>query len=179
MLNFTRDGDPIDLVETTQGRPLSPHDEIRLVDDMGADVADQEVGELWTRGPYTIRGYVAAPEANQRSFTADGFYRTGDLVRRLPSGHLVVEGRAGDQINRGAEKFSSVEIEEYLLDHPAVREIAVIGVPDASLGQASCAVVRPVDAPPSLRDLKDFLRSRGCRDLPSSPIEFALSMKSP
>ncbi|NLR99824.1 (2,3-dihydroxybenzoyl)adenylate synthase [Rhizobium sp. P38BS-XIX] len=161
LLNFTREGDPIDLVETTQGRPLSPHDEIRLVDEMGAEVADGEVGELWTRGPYTIRSYLAAPEANQRSFTADGFYRTGDLVRRLPSGHLMVEGRAGDQINRGAEKFSSVEIEEYLLDHPAVREIAVIGVPDASLGQASCAVVRPIDAPPSLRDLKDFLRNRG------------------
>ncbi|APO76920.1 2,3-dihydroxybenzoate-AMP ligase protein (plasmid) [Rhizobium etli 8C-3] len=161
LLNFTRDEDPTDLVETTQGRPLSPHDEIRLVDEMGEDVADGEVGELWTRGPYTIRGYVAAPEANERAFTADGFYRTGDLVRRLPTGHLIVEGRAGDQINRGAEKFSSVEIEEYLLDHPAVREIAVIGVPDASLGQASCAVVRPVEAPPSLRDLRDFLRSRG------------------
>lgn len=161
LLNFTRDEDPIDLVETTQGQPLSPHDEIRLVDEMGEEVADGEVGELWTRGPYTIRGYMAAPEANERSFTADGFYRTGDLVRRLPTGHLIVEGRAGDQINRGAEKFSSVEIEEYLLDHPAVREIAVIGVPDASLGQASCAVVRPVDTPPSLRDLKDFLRNRG------------------
>jgi len=161
LLNFTRNEDPTDLVETTQGRPLSPHDEIRLVDDMGAEVPDGEVGELWTRGPYTIRAYVAAPEANERSFTADGFYRTGDLVRRLPTGHLMVEGRAGDQINRGAEKFSSVEIEEYLLDHPAVREIAVIGVPDESLGQASCAVVRPVDAPPSLRDLKDFLRNRG------------------
>lgn len=161
LLNFTRDEDPTDLVETTQGRPLSPDDEIRLVDDMGAEVPDGDVGELWTRGPYTIRGYVAAPEANARSFTADGFYRTGDMVRRLPTGHLIVEGRAGDQINRGAEKFSSVEIEEYLLDHPAVREIAVIGVPDASLGQASCAIVRPTETPPSLRDLRDFLRNRG------------------
>ncbi|MBZ5763175.1 AMP-binding protein [Rhizobium sp. VS19-DR104.2] len=161
LLNFTRDEDPVDLVETTQGRPLSPHDEIRLVDELGADVSDGDVGELWTRGPYTIRAYGAAPEVNLRAFTADGFYRTGDLVRRLPTGHLVVEGRAGDQINRGAEKFSSVEIEEYLLDHPAVRDIAVIGVPDVSLGQASCAIVRPVERPPSLRDLRDFLRSRG------------------
>lgn len=161
LLNFTRDDDPVDLVETTQGRPLSPHDEIRIVDDMGAQVVDGEVGELWTRGPYTIRGYVAAPEANERSFTTDGFYRTGDLVRRLPTGHLVVEGRAGDQINRGAEKFSAVEIEEYLLDHPAVKEIAVIGVPDPNLGQASCAIVRPIETPPTLRELRDFLRNRG------------------
>ncbi|MGV1835798.1 (2,3-dihydroxybenzoyl)adenylate synthase [Rhizobium rhizogenes] len=161
LLNFTRDDDPIDIVETTQGRPLSPHDEIRIADDTGAEVADGEVGELWTRGPYTIRGYIAAPEANERSFTADGFYRTGDLVRRLPTGHLIVEGRAGDQINRGAEKFSAVEIEEYLLDHPAVREIAVIGVSDSNLGQASCAIVRPVETPPTLRELRDFLRNRG------------------
>lgn len=161
LLNFTRDEDPINIVETTQGRPLSPHDEIQIVGETGEIVPDGEVGELWTRGPYTIRGYVAAPEANQRSFTKDGFYRTGDLVRRLPTGHLVVEGRVGDQINRGGEKFSSVEIEEYLLEHPAIKEVAVIGVPDANLGQASCAIIRPVDTPPSLRDIKDFLRNHG------------------
>lgn len=161
LLNFTRDEDPVNLVETTQGRPLSPHDEIRVVDETGEIVPDGEVGELWTRGPYTIRGYVAAPEANQRSFTTDGFYRTGDLVRRLPTGHLVVEGRIGDQINRGGEKFSSIEIEEYLIEHPAIKAVAVIGVPDANLGQASCAIIHPVDTPPSLRDLNDFLRNRG------------------
>jgi 2,3-dihydroxybenzoate-AMP ligase len=161
LLNFTRDEDPVNLVETTQGRPLSPHDEIRVVDETGEIVPDGEVGELWTRGPYTIRGYVAAPEANQRSFTTDGFYRSGDLVRRLPTGHLVVEGRIGDQINRGGEKFSSIEIEEYLIEHPAIKEVAVIGVPDANLGQASCAIIHPVDTPPSLRDLNDFLRNRG------------------
>ncbi len=161
LLNFTRDDDPRDIVETTQGRPLSPHDELRIVDEAGADVPSGEVGELWTRGPYTIRAYAASAEVNRRAFTPDGFYRTGDMVRRLPGGHLVVEGRAGDQINRGAEKFSAAEIEDHLLDHPAVREVAVVGVPDPDLGQASCAMIRPVDTPPTLRDLRRFLRERG------------------
>ncbi|MDE1145058.1 MAG: AMP-binding protein [Azospirillaceae bacterium] len=161
LLNFTRDDDAIDLVETTQGRPLSPDDEIRIVDEAGAEVAAGEVGELWTRGPYTIRRYAASPEVNERAFTPDGFYKTGDMVRRLAAGHLVVEGRAGDQINRGAEKFSAIEIEDHLIDHPLVREVAVIGVPDPELGQASCAFIRPLEAPPSLRDLKGFLRARG------------------
>lgn len=161
LLNFTRDDDPIELVETTQGRPLSPDDEILIVDKAGEEVPEGDVGELWTRGPYTIRQYAASAEVNKRSFTSDGFYRTGDMVRRLPSGHLVVEGRAGDQINRGAEKFSAIEIEDHLLDHPEVREIAVIGVPDAELGQASCAFVRPAQVPPSLQGLRGFLRDRG------------------
>ena len=161
LLNFTHDDDPIELVETTQGRPLSPDDEILIVDKTGEEVPEGDVGELWTRGPYTIRQYAASPEVNKRSFTLDGFYRTGDMVRRLPTGHLVVEGRAGDQINRGGEKFSAIEIEDHLLDHPEVREIAVIGVPDAELGQASCAFVRPTQTPPSLQSLKRFLRDRG------------------
>ncbi|MDQ0457773.1 (2,3-dihydroxybenzoyl)adenylate synthase [Rhizobium paknamense] len=161
LLNYTRAEDPIDIVETTQGRPLSPDDEIVIVDEEGQPVADGAVGELWTRGPYTIRSYLAGPEINARSFTPDGFYRTGDMVRRLPSGHLVVAGRSGDQINRGGEKFSAVEIENHLIDHPAVKEIAVLGVPDADLGQASLAFVHPVETPPSLRELKDFLRQRG------------------
>lgn len=83
------------------------------------------------------------------------------MVRRLPSGHLVVEGRSGDQINRGGEKFSAVEIENHLIDHPAIRDIAVLGVPDAELGQASLAFICAADQPPSLREIKDFLRKRG------------------
>jgi 2,3-dihydroxybenzoate-AMP ligase len=161
LLNYTRSEDSLEIVQTTQGRPLSPDDEVRVVDPEGADVAPGTVGELWTRGPYTIRGYAAAPEANARSFTADGFYRTGDLVRQLPSGHLIVEGRAGDQINRGAEKFSAEEIENHLLDHPGVRQVALVGIPDPDLGQVACAVVRPADSVPALHDLTRFLRGRG------------------
>src|SRR5258708_17634291 len=66
---------------TTQGRPLSPADEIRIVDSEGFEAASSAVGELLCRGPYTIRGYFSAPDRNRDAFSADGFYRTGDLVR--------------------------------------------------------------------------------------------------
>ncbi|WP_395111419.1 (2,3-dihydroxybenzoyl)adenylate synthase [Actinomadura sp. SCN-SB] len=163
LLNYTRLDDPPELVERTQGRPLSPADEVRVVDEDGNDVEPGEVGELLTRGPYTLRGYYRAPEHNARSFTPDGFYRTGDLVRRLPSGHLVVEGRAKDQINRGGDKISAEELENHLLAHPSVHDAAVVGMPDPVMGERTCAflVVREGAAAPSLRETKDFLRDRG------------------
>lgn len=163
LLNFTRPEDSKELTEISQGRPLSPDDELRIVDDEGCEVPDGAVGELWVRGPYTIRQYVASPDVNARAFTEDGFYRSGDMVRQLPSGHLVVEGRAGDQINRGGEKFSAAEIEGYLVDHPAIREVVVIGVPDPDWGQAACVVVTRSGegGDLTLRDLRVFLMERG------------------
>ncbi|MEU8203999.1 AMP-binding protein [Streptosporangium sp. NPDC049046] len=161
LLNYTRLDDPRELVDTTQGRPLSPADEILVVDSDGAEVAPGEVGELLTRGPYTLRGYYRAPEHNARSFTADGFYRTGDLVRVLPSGHLVVEGRDKDQINRGGDKISAEELENHLLAHPAVHDVAVVGIPDPVMGERTCAFLIVRDQAPTLREIKRFLRERG------------------
>ncbi|MFD0684411.1 (2,3-dihydroxybenzoyl)adenylate synthase [Actinomadura fibrosa] len=178
LLNYTRLDDPPELVERTQGRPLSPADEIRIVDAKGAPVAPGEVGELLTRGPYTPRGYYRAPEHNRLAFTADGFYRTGDLVRRLPSGHLVVEGREKDQINRGGDKISAAELESHLLAHPAVHDAAVVAIPDPVVGERTCAYLiarrphakdrpaadepaEPAPERPTLRQIRDFLRERG------------------
>jgi non-ribosomal peptide synthetase component E (peptide arylation enzyme) len=101
------------------------------------------VGELECRGPYTIRGYYRADEHNRTAFTADGFYRTGDLVRRHPSGNLIVEGRKKDTINRGGEKISSEEVENLILAHPAVLNVAVVAMPDPVLGERICACVIP------------------------------------
>ncbi|MEU6890975.1 AMP-binding protein [Streptomyces sp. NPDC046557] len=97
-LTLTRRADPDETVFTTHGRPLSPDDEIRLVDAHGRDVPDGEPGELLVRGPYTPRGYYRAPEHNARAFTADGYLRTGDLARRTPDGNLVVTGRLADGV---------------------------------------------------------------------------------
>ncbi|MGW4894984.1 (2,3-dihydroxybenzoyl)adenylate synthase [Kitasatospora sp. NPDC004240] len=165
LVNYTRLDDPEELVVTTQGRPISPDDEIRVVDDADRDLPDGETGHLLTRGPYTIRGYWNAPGHNAASFTEDGFYRTGDLVRRTPTGHLVVEGRAKDQINRGGEKVAAEEIENHLLAHPAVHDAAVVSMPDPYLGERTCAyVVLREDArqaPPKAAALKRFVRERG------------------
>src|SRR5699024_200598 len=84
LINYTRLDDPEDLIIHSQGRPISPADEILVLDDQGNPVADGEPGHLYTRGPYTIRAYHDAPAANARSFTDDGFYGTGDIVRRTP-----------------------------------------------------------------------------------------------
>ncbi|MFF1692101.1 AMP-binding protein [Streptomyces sp. NPDC058257] len=89
-LTLTRTADPDGTVLTTRGRPLSPDDEIRLVDADGEDVPDGEPGELLARGPYTPRGYYRAPDDDIRSFTTDGYFRTGRLARRTPDGNLVV-----------------------------------------------------------------------------------------
>ncbi|MBA4108691.1 MAG: (2,3-dihydroxybenzoyl)adenylate synthase [Leptothrix sp. (in: Bacteria)] len=161
LVNYTRTDDPDELVMNTQGRAISPDDEVRVVDDEDRDVLPGEVGHLLTRGPYTIRGYYRAPEHNARAFTIDGYYRTGDLVRRLPSGHLIVEGRAKDQINRGGDKVAAEEVENHLLAHPSVHDAALVAMPDAYLGEKTCAfIVARGDAPRPI-ELVRFLRERG------------------
>ncbi|MFI5780232.1 (2,3-dihydroxybenzoyl)adenylate synthase [Nocardia sp. NPDC051570] len=161
LLNYTRLDDPDDLVCGTQGRPLSPGDEIRVVDADGNEVPLGVEGELLTRGPYTIRGYYRAPEHNSRAFTPDGYYRSGDLVRRLPTGHLIVSGRIKDVINRGGENISCDELEEHLLAHPAVRHAAAVGLSDPALGEKVCAALVVTGEMPSLAELKTFLSARG------------------
>ncbi|MFI8829237.1 (2,3-dihydroxybenzoyl)adenylate synthase [Streptomyces sp. NPDC053431] len=161
LLNYTRLNDPDDIVFTTQGRPLSPADEIRVVDDEDREVPGGESGHLLVRGPNTVRGYYKAPEHNAIAFTADGFYRTGDIVRRLPTGHLVVVGRSKDQINRGGEKIAAEEVESHLLAHPGVTEAAVVAMPDPFLGERVCAYIVPGDPRPTVAELTGFVRSRG------------------
>jgi 2,3-dihydroxybenzoate-AMP ligase len=162
LVNYTRLDDPDDIVESTQGRPISPDDEVRVVDDDDRDVPPGEEGHLLTRGPYTILGYFRADAHNATAFTADGFYRTGDLVRVTPTGHLVVTGRAKDQINRGGEKVPAEEVENHLLAHPGVLDAAVVPVPDEYLGERTCAFVVPrAGAELTGGQLRAFVRSRG------------------
>ncbi|MBN0048039.1 (2,3-dihydroxybenzoyl)adenylate synthase [Streptomyces actuosus] len=163
LVNYTRLDDPYETVVTTQGLPISPDDEIRIVDDGDEDVPEGAFGHLLTRGPYTVRGYWRAPEHNARAFTEDGFYRTGDIVRRTPTGHLVVEGRAKDQINRGGEKIAPEEVENAVLRHPCVHDVCVVAVPDPYLGERTLAYVipRPGAGPLEPVTIKRFVREQG------------------
>jgi len=141
VLMFVRLDDPPDVRLETVGRPICPDDEIMLLDEDDAIVPFGEVGEFCCRGPYTLRGYYGAPEHNKRVFTPDGFYRSGDLMRQHASGNYMVEGRKKDLINRGGEKISAEEIENLILGHDSVQNVACVPVPDPELGERMCACI--------------------------------------
>lgn len=164
LVNYTRLDDSEDIIINTQGRPISPDDEIRILDDAGQPVPPGTPGHLLTRGPYTIRAYHNNPAANASSFTEDGFYRTGDIVRITPEGYLEVQGRSTDHINRAGEKISAEEIEDHLQAHPQVFDAAVVSLPDDYLGERSCAFVIPKGEKPKAAALKQWIRSRGLAD---------------
>ncbi|MFJ8585797.1 class I adenylate-forming enzyme family protein [Streptomyces sp. NPDC093595] len=146
-------GSPDDTDEnlaTTEGRPPAGM-EIRIVD-----------GEVRLRGEAVCRGYLD-PAQTAEAFDADGFLRTGDLGHLTGSGHLVLTGRRKDVIIRKGENISAREIEDLLHRHPAVRDVAVIGLPDAVRGELVCAVVEQPDgaAGLTLEDVTAHLRAQG------------------
>ena len=158
LLMFVRIGDPEAVRLVTVGRKVSPDDEVRLLGDDLNEVPAGEVGEMCCRGPYTLRGYFGVPEYNARVFTPDGFYRSGDLMRQHSSGNYIVEGRKKDLINRGGEKISAEEVENLILSHPAVKNVACIPIPDPDLGERMCAcVLLQEGATLTFDELKTFL----------------------
>lgn len=160
LVNYTRPDDADEVVTETQGRPISPDDELLIVDDDGRPVADGTPGHLLTRGPYTIRAYHDDPAANARAFTPDGYYRTGDVVTRVAGGNLVVQGRATDHINRAGEKVSAEEVEDHLIAHPAVFDAAVVSMPDPFLGERICAVLVADGPAPDAAAIRAWMRGR-------------------
>lgn len=140
LINMTRLDDPPEILLHSSGRPVCEDDEIKVVDDQDREVPDGEPGELLTRGPYTIRGYYRAPEKNAEAFTADGFYRMGDIVRKQGR-ELYTEGRRKDLINRGGEKISCEEVENFIHRHPAVKTACLVAMPDPVFGEKACAFV--------------------------------------
>ena len=162
LLMFVRLDDSEEVRFETAGRPVCEDDEILIVDEDRDPVPAGEVGELLVRGPYTLRGYYNVPEYNARTFTPDGFYCSGDLMRRHPSGNYIVEGRKKDLINRGGEKISAEEIENLILSHPAVLNVACVPMPDPVLGERMCAFVIPKPGRTlTLQELTSFLTERG------------------
>ncbi|MFT0137349.1 (2,3-dihydroxybenzoyl)adenylate synthase [Alcanivoracaceae bacterium MT1] len=160
LISYTRLDDNDDRVFSTQGRPISPDDEVRVVDEQGAEVANGETGILMVRGPYTFRGYYNSPEHNAEAFDAQGFYCSGDLVQRTAEGDLRVVGRIKDQINRGGEKIAAEEIENLLLQHSGITHAALVAMQDPLMGEKSCAfLVGSAELrPPALRQ---YLRTQG------------------
>jgi 2,3-dihydroxybenzoate-AMP ligase len=157
LLNMTRLDDPDDKVLESSGAPICEDDEIKVLDLDDREVPDGVAGELVVRGPYTIRGYYNAPEVNAKAFTADGFYRMGDVVKKHGR-YVSTEGRKKDLINRGGEKISSDEVENFILKHPAVKGVTVVAMPDEVFGEKACAFVTlNANASLTLRELQEFL----------------------
>ncbi|BCL21189.1 class I adenylate-forming enzyme family protein [Streptomyces tuirus] len=150
MITMGAPDDTPELLATTEGRPPRGM-EIRIVD-----------GEVRLRGEAVCRGYLD-PGQTAEAFDEDGFLRTGDLGRLTDTGHLVLTGRLKDVIIRKGENISAQEIEDLLHRHPAVGDVAVIGLPDTARGELVCAVVeQPPGADPlTLADVTAFLRTEG------------------
>lgn len=164
LVNYTRLDDDEEDIFSTQGYPMSPDDEVILRNTEGGIVADGETGLLMTRGPYTFRGYYQAPQHNAMVFDAEGFYCSGDLVQKTNKGYLRVVGRVKDQINRGGEKIASEELENLLLKHPLVLQVALISLPDKALGEKSCACIVVKASKIGPVALRKFLREQGIAD---------------
>ena len=141
LLCFTSPEDEDAIVGRCQGTPVSPADEVRIVDEYGEEVARGSYGELLSRGPYTIDGYYKAEDANRESFTEDGFYCTGDKAMWTAQGNIRMGGRIKEQINRAGEKIMPAELETYLCKNPHIKEASVVGVPDEMLGSRICAFI--------------------------------------
>jgi acyl-CoA synthetase (AMP-forming)/AMP-acid ligase II len=152
--------DPDDVLAETDGRVL-PVNRVRIVGADGTPVAEGGTGEVQVSGAGVCRGYTD-PDETAKAFTEDGWFRTGDLGRLRATGHIEVVGRLKDLIIRKGENIAPQEIEELLAQHPAVTEVAVLGLPDADRGERVCAVVVPAaGAAPTLAELTAWLTDAG------------------
>lgn len=151
----------------TQGCSGCSDDEIRLLHSgTETPVSEGQVGELCFRGPSSLTGYFSNPEANEKSFTSDGFYRTGDMMtaHRINGVlHYAFEGRLHDNINRGGEKIGCEEVEAHVSQHPAVSDSKLVAMPDPIYGEKACVFIIPRKGKeaPSVQELAQFLIERG------------------
>ncbi len=156
----TSPGDDVETVATTVGRPR-PGFELRLVDETGGAVRPGRPGEICLRGPSIMAGYLDDPDATAAVLTPEGWLRTGDLGVMGSDGNLRVVGRTKDMFVVGGFNAYPAEIENVLLGHPAVRQAAVIGVPEERLGEVGMAfVVASPGAEPTGDELMAWCRER-------------------
>lgn len=160
----TRWDSPYEAQLNTVGMPpiIDPEVEIKLVNDEGEEVKRGEIGEMIMKGPLTFKGYFRNPEENDRCFDKNGFFHTGDLMSQREDGRYVVEGRKKDMIIRGGENVYCEPIEELLIKHPKIVNSAVVGMPDAKLGERLCAFVQPIaEEALTFEDIKKWIGEQG------------------
>jgi len=157
---ITRPGDAIEIVSDSDGQTV-PWFEIAVVDPAGRPTPGAQIGQLRVRGAGQFAGYFRRRDLYDASVDAHGWFDTGDLARRRDDGGIRITGRSKDIIIRGGENIPVLEVEAFLLQHPAVAEVALVGYPDARLGERSCAVLVPNGEPPTLAEIQRHLASAG------------------
>jgi cyclohexanecarboxylate-CoA ligase len=159
LVSAARPDDPEQKVSETDGAP-SHGLELRVVDPDGNALPVGQSGRLQTRGTSTFVGYLKRPELY--NVGGDGWFDTGDLARLDADGYVTITGRWKDVIIRGGENIPVVEIENVLYRHPAVRQVAIVAMPDARLGERACAfVVAREAASLAFTDMQEFLLKSG------------------
>ncbi|MFI9503024.1 AMP-binding protein [Nocardia sp. NPDC052566] len=148
--------DPAEIKHHTQGTPVGAGDEVRIA-------GDGAIGEVLTRGPSTVRGYLLGPaRVGGPAFTGDGWYRTGDLARKRSDGRIEIAGRIKDLVNRGGEKISVVEVETLLLGLTGVTNAAAVSLPHPELGECvGAALVCAADTTVDLVDVRKYFAEHG------------------
>jgi long-chain acyl-CoA synthetase len=151
-----------------------PGVELRIVEpSTGADVPVGEVGEIWTRTPQNMKGYWKQPEATAATIDVDGWLRTGDAGYLDADGYLYIHDRVKDMIVSGGENVYPAEVENVLMAHPAVADVAVVGVPDERWGETGRAiVVKAEGAEVTPEEIIDFCRQRLAKFKCPTSVEF-------
>ncbi|MBI4331013.1 MAG: AMP-binding protein [Chloroflexi bacterium] len=156
-------GGPEDSRETrilTVGKPRSGT-LIKIVGEDGGEVEQGAVGEIWGSGPASSSGYYLNPEATWQTWTRDGWFRTGDLGRFDDDGNVLIVGRKKEVIIRGGQNIYPAEIEGLLAAHPKIAAVALVGMPDAIMGEKACAYVVPRGGQQlGLEDVVQFLKGQ-------------------
>ncbi len=142
---MTRLDTDLETICTTVGRKDCPYSIYKVLDQYGHALPAGTEGELVAKGPNIFTGYFKSTEENRQTFTEDGFFKTGDLARIDGSSIITITGRIKETILRGGETISAVGIERLISSHPAVADVAVIGMPDKALGERICAYIRLKD----------------------------------
>ncbi|KAK8162184.1 putative 4-coumarate-CoA ligase [Phyllosticta citrichinensis] len=145
---------------------LMPNCEAKIVDEAGNEVAQGERGEIWVHAPQVMKGYWNKPEATAETLTADGWLKTGDIAYADAEGYLFIVDRKKELIKVKGNQVAPAELEALLLDHPAIADVAVIGVPapDNELEEQPRAyVVRSPGTNASADDVAQFIAQRVAR----------------
>lgn len=139
-----------------------PELQVKIVDEKNQPVKPGEIGEMVVKGPSHFKGYFRNPEQNRLSFDDRGFFHSGDLMSQREDGRYVVEGRRGDVIKRAGENVYPEPVEALLLQHPGVVNAAVIGIPDARLGEKLCCFIQLKEGQAiTLEEVQLYMKGRG------------------